>query len=73
MYRPDVCCRFAIHASSRTRGDFIVDATVIFYVTNGNVYVPVMVIAGKAANFILRNTTLPPAAFYRTRPNSAFD
>ena len=37
------------------------------YVTNGNIYAPVMMVAEKAADVILGNQPLPPAevAFYR--------
>lgn len=37
-----------------------VDASVMPYVTNGNIYAPVMMIAEKAADLILGNTPLPP-------------
>jgi choline dehydrogenase len=39
------------------------------YVTNGNIYAPVMMLAEKAADLILGNTPLPPsdAPFYRYR------
>ena len=39
----------------------LVDASVMPYVTNGNIYAPVMMIAEKAADLILGNTPLPPA------------
>ena len=37
------------------------------YVTNGNIYAPVMMLAEKAADLILGNTPLPPSrsTFYR--------
>ncbi len=44
-----------------------VDASVMPYVTNGNIYAPVMMLAEKAADLIAGNTPLPPQAtpFYR--------
>src|SRR5215204_4576491 len=45
----------------------LVDASVFPYVTNGNIYAPVMMTAEKAADLILENTPLPaePVEFYR--------
>ena len=47
----------------------VVDASAMPYVTNGNIYAPVMMLAEKAADLVLGNTPLPPldVPFYRYR------
>lgn len=50
-----------------TEGLYIADASVMPYITNGNIYAPVMMIAEKAADLILGNSPPPaePVPFYR--------
>ena len=47
----------------------VIDASVMPYVTNGNIYAPVMMVAEKAADIMLGNTPLAPEPieFYRHR------
>ena len=51
----------------------VVDASVMRYITNGNIYAPMMMLAEKAADLILGNTPLPaePVEFYRHGVTSA--
>ena len=63
-----------VHGVSGLR---VVDASAMPYVTNGNIYAPVMMMAEKAADLILQNTPLPaePLEFYRhqKQPQPAAD
>jgi choline dehydrogenase len=51
----------------------VVDASVFPYVTNGNIYAPVMMTAEKSADLILGNTPLPAenVEFYRHDASAA--
>jgi choline dehydrogenase len=55
---------FAVHGLDRLR---VVDASAMPYLTNGNIYAPVMMLAERAADAIAGNTPLPPepVEFYR--------
>jgi len=48
----------------------VVDASAMPYVTNGNIYAPVMMLAEKAADLITGDTPLPPepTPFFRREP-----
>ena len=56
-----------VHGTSGLR---VADASAMPYVTNGNIYAPVMMLAEKAADLILDRTPLAPqhADFYRHAP-----
>jgi choline dehydrogenase len=74
---PSCTCRMGTDAESVVdpatmrvhglEGVRVVDASVMPYVTNGNIYAPVMMTAEKSADLILGNTPLEPAhvSFYR--------
>ena len=76
-YHPSCTCRMGVDemsvvdpTSMRVRGMEglrVVDASVMPYVTNGNIYAPVMMLAEKAADLILGATPLAPepVEFYR--------
>jgi choline dehydrogenase len=51
-------------------GLYVVDASVMPYVTNGNIYAPVMMLAEKSADLIVGNTPLAPMQvdFHRHEP-----
>jgi len=66
-YHPSSTCRMGVDPLSVTDADLrvhgienlrVVDASVFPYVTNGNIYSPVMMVAEKAADLILGNSPL---------------
>ena len=78
-YHPSCTCRMGVDEMSvidpstmqvrGMQGLRVVDASVMPYVTNGNIYAPVMMLAEKAADIILGKTPLAPEVvdFYRHR------
>jgi choline dehydrogenase len=81
-YHPSCTARMGVDdlsvvdpASMRVHGVHglrVVDASVLPYVTNGNIYAPVMMVAEKSADLILGNTPLPPVRtpYYRHAPST---
>jgi choline dehydrogenase len=67
---PSCTCRMGTEANSvldpatmrvhGVDGLRVVDAASMRYITNGNIYAPIMMLAEKAADLILGNTPLPP-------------
>jgi choline dehydrogenase len=78
-YHPSCSCRMGVDPLSvvdpatmkvhGVEGLRVVDASVMPYVTNGNIYAPTIMLAEKAADLIMQNTPLAPieAEFYRHR------
>ncbi|QJT10810.1 choline dehydrogenase [Oceanidesulfovibrio marinus] len=75
-YHPSCTCKMGTDEMAVVDADLkvhgvdglrVVDASVMPYVTNGNIYSPVMMIAEKSADIILGNTPLEPLdhAFYK--------
>ena len=50
----------------------VVDASSMPYVTNGNIYAPVMMLAEKSADLIAGNTALPPVGRAVVQPPRGF-
>jgi choline dehydrogenase len=61
-----------VHGTQSLR---VVDASAMPYVTNGNIYAPVVMLAEKAADLIAGATPLPPsdAPWYDLRAGSPLD
>ena len=76
-YHPSCTCKMGVDALAVVdpltmkvhglEGLRVVDASVMPYVTNGNIYAPTIMLAEKAADLIMQNTPLSPAPvhFYR--------
>jgi choline dehydrogenase len=75
-YHPSCTCAMGTHPMAVTDSELrvhgvenlrVVDASVMPYITNGNIYAPVMMIAEKAADLIRGNTPLgpEPLPYYR--------
>jgi choline dehydrogenase len=78
IYHPVGTCRMGEDADAVVDSELrvngleglrVVDASVMPYVTNGNIYAPVMMVAEKAADLLLGNTPLAPqhVDFHRHR------
>jgi choline dehydrogenase len=80
---PSCTCRMGVDEGSvldpatmrvhGTEGLRVVDASSMPYVTNGNIYAPVMMLAEKTADIVLGNTPLEPehVPLYRHTPGAA--
>ena len=76
-YHPSCTCKMGVDSMAVVdpltmkvhglEGVRVVDASVMPYVTNGNIYAPTIMLAEKAADLIMENNPLAPSdvAFYR--------
>jgi choline dehydrogenase len=79
-YHPSSTCKMGTDARSVTDPTTlkvhgvenlrVIDASVFPYVTNGNIYAPVLMVAEKAADIILGNTPLAPVElpYFKSAP-----